>query len=149
MAAIFACLEKIFEGADAADAHDAISQHLDQAAKAGVPLADVLAQVATAATDKVKLSVHDAAVLAVQASTAQIQCGRDPYQQLLSRLCDCVGQAARAQTAAQTATDSWGTLGSAAAALGDITDAPTAEDWCRLAADRLELDLMTLAPSGR
>ena len=107
MAAIFACLEKIFAGADVADvagAHGAISQHLDQAAKAGVPLADVLAQVATAATDKVKVSVHDAAVLAVQASTAQIQCGRDPYQQLLSRLCDCVGQAARAQTAAASTT---------------------------------------------
>ena len=159
MAAIFACLEKIFAGVDApdvADAHGAISQHLEQAAKAGVPLADVLAQVATSATDKAKVSVHDATMLAVQASTAQSQCGGDPYQQLLSQLCDCVGQAARAQTAAhaahaahaaQTSAESAAcdaprgrTVGSAAAALRKLDESlhrASAEDWCVLAASRL------------
>ena len=39
-------------------------------------------------------------------------------------------------------------LGSAAAALAHIPDPPTAEDWCKLATDRLELDLITLAPGA-
>ena len=69
--------------------------------------------------------------------------GVDAADGSVSQLCDCVGQGARAQTAAETAacdTPRDRTVGSAAAVLRKLDASlprASAEDWCVLAAGRL------------